>query len=149
MNAIKKLLKPRFILLSLILFLSSYQANAKTSNGLEDFLKGFVSEISNNNIDFFYASQPKEDLAYVYWMTGNSILIVNLPAQRLENYGWYNTKARIDLNSHLVPTADDIGSSTYLTDPEWAEKQIEECLNGEKFVIRKEDVELLPSASLY
>jgi hypothetical protein len=148
MKVMKTLLKSRVLLLTLILFLSSGQASAN-SDGLDDFLQGFVSEVSNNKIDFFYAAPPKEDHVYVYWMTGNSILIVRLPTERLENYSWYESKARIDLNSDVVPTADDIRGSTYLTSSDWVEERLKECLNGKKFIIRKAEVEQSSAASLY
>lgn len=124
-------------------------SKANSADGLDDFLQGFVSQFSKSDVDFFYASQPKEGTVYIYWMTGNSILIVNLPTKRLENYSWYESKARIDLNSDVVPTADDIGGSTYLTDSDWAEERIKECLNGDKFIIRKAEVERFSDASLY
>lgn len=112
-------------------------SKANTPDGLDNFLQGFVSEVSKNDIDFFYASPPKEDHVYVYWLTGNSILIVNLPTERLEDYSWYEHKARIDLNTDVAPTTDDIGGSTYLTSSDWVEERIKECLSGEKFIVRK------------
>ncbi len=123
-------------------------SKANTPEGLNDFLQGFVSEFSKSDMDFFYASQPKEGTVYIYWMTGNSILIVNLPTKRLEDYAWYENKARIDLNSDVVPTADDIHGSTYLTDSVWVEERIKECLSGEKFILRKAEVERSSDASL-
>jgi hypothetical protein len=140
MKAMKTLLKSRVLLLTLILFLSSGQASAN-SDGLDEFLQGFVSKFSKTDVDFFYASQPKEGKVYIYWMTGNSILIVDVPTKRLEDYAWYASKARIDLNSDVVPTADDIRGSTYLTSSDWVEERIKECLNGEKFILRKAEVE--------
>ncbi len=148
MKAIKTLLKSRVLLLTLILFLSSGQASAN-SDGLDEFLQGFVSQFSKSDVDFFYASQPSNGTVYIYWMTGNSILIVDVPTKRLENYAWYASKARIDLNSDVVPTADDIRGSTYLTSSEWVEERLKECLNGEKFIIRKAEVEPYSAASLY
>jgi hypothetical protein len=124
------------LIFTLIFFLSIGKT-AANSDGVDDFLQGFVSQVSKNDIDFFYASQPNEGTVYIYWMTGNSILIVDVPTKRLENYSWYESKARIDLNSDVVPTADDIGGSTYLTDADWVQERIKECLNGKKFIIRK------------
>ena len=124
-------------------------SKANNPDGLNDFLQGFVSHFSKTDVDFFYASRPKEGLVYIYWMTGNSILIVDLPTKRLEDYSWYESKARIDLNSDVVPTADDIHGSTYLTDSVWVEERIKECLSGEKFIIRKAEVEQPPAAHLH
>lgn len=123
-------------------------SKANTPDGLNDFLQGFVSEFSKSDVDFFYASQPNQGTVYIYWMTGNSILIVNIPTKRLEDYSWYEHKARIDLNSDVVPIADDIGGSTYLTSSDWVEERIKECLNGEKFIVRKAEVEPSSAASL-
>ncbi|MBK8186540.1 MAG: hypothetical protein IPK77_04450 [Cellvibrio sp.] len=133
-------MKSRVLLLTLILFLSSGQASANP-DGVDEFLQGFVSHFSKTDVDFFYASRPKEGLVYIYWMTGNSILIVDVPPKRLDDYYWYEYKARIDLNSDVVPTADDIHGSTYLTDSVWVEERLKECLNGKKFTIRKEEAE--------
>jgi hypothetical protein len=74
---------------------------------------------------------------------------VDVPTKRLENYSWYESKARIDLNSDVVPTADDIHGSTYLTDSDWIEERIKECLNGKKFIIRKAEVEQSSTDSLH
>lgn len=133
------MIKLRVLIFIFILHLAPW-SKANSADGLDDFLQGFVSQASKNDLDFFYASQPKEGTVYIYWLTGNSILIVNLPTKRLEDYSWYENKARIDLNSDVVPTADDIGGSTYLTDSDWVEERIKECLNGEKFIIRKAEV---------
>lgn len=149
MKITKSLLKTCLFLLGLILLLSSEQSTAKNDEGLGDFLKGFVAEFSKTNVDFFYVSQPKEGYVYIYWMTGNSILIVDIPSKRLENYYWYESKARIDLNTDVVPTADDIGGSTYLTSSDWVEERIKECLNGKKFIIRKAEVEQSFNAPLH
>lgn len=140
-------MKFKVLLFIFILHLAPW-SKANTPDGLGDFLQGFVSEISKNDIDFFYASPPKDDHVYVYWMTGNSILIVNLPTERLENYDWYDYKARIDLNTDVIPTADDIGGSTYLTSSDWVEERLKECLNGKKYIIRKAEVEQSSTAHL-
>jgi hypothetical protein len=141
------MMKFQLLLLIFILHLAPW-SKANSADGVGDFLQGFVSQFSRSDVDFFYASQPKEGTVYIYWMTGNSILIVDLPTERLEDYSWYESKARIDLNSDVVPTADDIGGSTYLTDLGWVEERIKECLNGEKFILSKAEVER-SAASLY
>ena len=122
-------MKFQLLILIFILHLAPW-SKANSADGLDGFLQGFVSQFSKSEIDFFYASQPSHGTVYIYWMTGNSILIVDLPTKRLDDYAWYENKARIDLNSDVVPTADDIGGSTYLTDSDWIEERLKECLNG-------------------
>ncbi len=134
------MMKFQLLIFIAILHLAPW-SKANNPDGLNDFLQGFVSKFSKTDVDFFYASLPKEGKVYIYWMTGNSILIVDVPTKRLEDYAWYESKARIDLNSDVVPTADDIRGSTYLTDSDWVEERLKECLNGKKFTIRKEEAE--------
>lgn len=149
MKITKNLSKTCLFLLGLILVFSSAQSTAKNDEGLDDFLQGFVSQFSKSDVDFFYASQPKQGTVYIYWMTGNSILIVDVPTKRLEDYYWYENKARIDLDSDIVPTAGDIRGSTYLTSSDWVEERLKECLNGKKFIIRKAEVEQLSTVPLH
>jgi hypothetical protein len=133
----------KFQLLIFIFFLHlAPWSKANSPDGVNEFLQGFVSELSKSDVDFFYVSQPNQGTVYIYWMTGNSILIVNVPTKRLEDYSWYEHKARIDLNSDVVPTTDDIHGSTYLTDSVWVEERVKECLNGKKFIIRKAEQSL-------
>ena len=113
-------------------------------DGVKAFLDGFVAKYSKAEIDFFYVSAARKgqhsDYVYIYWMTGNSILIVDVPTERLKDYYWYERKARIDLSSYVVPTADDIQGSTYLTDAAWVEVRLKECLNGgRKIIVKKKE----------
>ena len=43
---------------------------------------------------------------------------------------------RIDLDTDVVPTPDDIHGSTYLVDKPWVDRVITECMAGETRVIR-------------
>ena len=109
-------MKLRVLIFIFILHLAPW-SKANSADGIDDFLQGFVSQFSKSEIDFFYASQPSHGPVYIYWMTGNSILIVDLPTKRLDDYAWYESKARIDLNSDVVPTADDIGGKVLAPQP--------------------------------
>lgn len=80
----------------------------------------------------------------VYWPQQRAILLIDWPATcadadlRIDDaaLGWYRTKARIDLDTDVVPTPDDIHGSTYLVDKPWVDRVIAECLAGETRVIR-------------
>lgn len=83
-------------------------------------------------------SKPASDSDFVrvYWPRRRAILIVQLnragcadPHERYDPaaLGWYRTKARIDLEHDVVPTAEDIHGSNYLVSRPWVEAVIEEC----------------------
>lgn len=80
----------------------------------------------------------------VYWPQQHAILLIDWPATCTDAdlhiddaaLGWYRTKARIDLDTDVVPTPDDIHGSTYLVDKPWVDRVIAECLAGETRVIR-------------
>jgi hypothetical protein len=112
--------------------------------GIQEFLQGYVNAESTNHLDFFFVSQVRkergEPYAYAYWMTGNSIIILDLPIGKIENHFWYSYKARVDLATDLVPTPEDIGGSTYLVDAPWVENIMRDALqSGVKLVIRKKE----------
>ena len=80
----------------------------------------------------------------VYWPQQHAILLIDWPATCTDadlhiddlQLGWYRTKARIDLDTDVVPTPDDIHGSTYLVDKPWVDRVIAQCLAGETRVIR-------------
>ncbi len=80
----------------------------------------------------------KEDgreFAYAYWKEDKSITILHLPLSLplksgSPDYYWLTIKARIDLISGVVPTADDIKGSSFLVDRPWVNKIKRNCLNG-------------------
>ncbi|MGN6152876.1 MAG: hypothetical protein ACTHOH_12850 [Lysobacteraceae bacterium] len=80
----------------------------------------------------------------VYWPQQRAILLIDWPATctgadlTIDDaaLGWYRTKARIDLDTDVVPTPDDIRGSTYLVDRPWVDRVIAQCLAGETRVIR-------------
>jgi len=110
--------------------------------GIQEFLQGYVDAESTNQLDYFYVAPVRKErgeaYTYAYWMTGNSIFILDLPIGKMENYFWYWYKARVDLTTDVVPTGEDIGGSTYLVDAPWAENIIRDSLeSGVKFVVQK------------
>ena len=80
----------------------------------------------------------------VYWPQQRAILLIDWPATCTDAdlqidaaaLGWYRTKARIDLDTDVVPTPEDIHGSTYLVDRPWVDRVIAACLAGETRVIR-------------
>jgi hypothetical protein len=79
----------------------------------------------------------------VYWPQARAILLVDWPAScsgedmRIDDavLGWYRTKARIDLDTDVVPTPEDIGGSTYLVDRVWVNRVIVACRRGHLLVV--------------
>ena len=79
----------------------------------------------------------------VYWPQQRAILLIDWPATcrdedlRIDDaaLGWYRTKARIDLDTDVVPTPEDIGGSTYLVDRAWVDRVITACRAGHRLVI--------------
>jgi len=112
---------------------------------LTEFLQEFCNKYAEEDLNFFYISLPiqppngvEPECSYAYWMTGNLIIILSLPVRAKADYYWYRFKASVDLKNDIVPTPDDIGGSTYLTDSKWVEGKIADCLaSGHKVIIRK------------
>lgn len=79
----------------------------------------------------------------VYWPQDNAILSIDWPASCREEdlriddaaLGWYRTKARIDLDTDVVPTPEDVGGSTYLVDRAWVDRVVAACRRGHLLVI--------------
>lgn len=79
----------------------------------------------------------------VYWPGDNAILLIDWPAScgeedmRIDDaaLGWYRTKARIDLDTDVVATPDDVGGSTYLVDRGWVDGVVAACRRGHLLVV--------------
>lgn len=79
----------------------------------------------------------------VYWPEQNAILLIDWPTSCREGdmriddaaLGWYRTKARIDLDTDVVATPDDVGGSTYLVDRGWVEGVLAACRRGHLLVV--------------
>ena len=79
----------------------------------------------------------------VYWPQDKAILLIDWPAScdeedlRIDDaaLGWYRTKARIDLDTDVVPTPEEIGGSSYLVDRAWVDRVIAACRAGHLLVI--------------
>lgn len=82
-------------------------------------------------------------LVRVYWPQARAILLIDWPASCSDEdkpiddaaLGWYRTKARIDLETEVVPTPEDIAGSTYLVDRPWVDRVVAACRRGHLLVI--------------
>ncbi|MBN8214199.1 MAG: hypothetical protein J0M09_14845 [Xanthomonadales bacterium] len=82
-------------------------------------------------------------LVRVYWPQARAILLIDWPAScsgedmRIDDaaLGWYRTKARIDLETEVVPTSEEIAGSTYLVDRAWVDRVVAACRRGHLLVI--------------
>ena len=79
----------------------------------------------------------------VYWPEDNVILLIDWPTScrdedmRIDDaaLGWYRSKARIDLDTDVVPMPEDIAGSTYLVDRGWVEGVVAACRRGHLLVV--------------
>lgn len=79
----------------------------------------------------------------VYWPQAHAILLIDpamacgddeAPPTDLD-LAWYRTKARIDLDTDVVATPEDIAGSTYLVDRAWVDAVVAESLRSEPLII--------------
>ncbi|WP_394538707.1 hypothetical protein PRJ39_24535 [Lysobacter enzymogenes] len=87
------------------------------------------------------------DFVRVYWPQRRAILLVSLnrngcadPGYRYDSLGlgWYRTKARIDLDSHVRETQAEISGSSFLVTRAWADAVIAECTaHGTELKLRR------------
>ena len=105
-------------------------------------LQKIVDAAGSRGLQRLYISPlEREDTAAfvrVYWPESPAILLIDWPKScndedmRIDDaaIGWYLTKARIDLDTDVVQTPDDIGGSTYLVDRPWVDRVITGCKAG-------------------
>ena len=78
---------------------------------------------------FFIAAVRREggrDYSYAYWKEDKSIIILHLPLEKESaSYEWLYGKARVDLETDVVSTQEDIGGSSFLVDRAWVNKNSE------------------------
>ncbi len=90
---------------------------------------------------FFIADVRQEDgreYSYAYWKEDKSIIILHLPLEKEgASYEWLYGKARVDLETDVVPTQEDIGGSSFLVDRAWVNKILKECAGGFKLSVVK------------
>lgn len=138
----------RFILSILVLFVFvgsnfSQEVRAKKHQSFDSIVKTMrtLVKLKKNRTPrntIYISNVLKEDgreFAYAYWKEDKSITILHLPLSLplksgSPDYYWLTIKARIDLISGVVPTADDIKGSSFLVDRPWVNKIKRNCLNG-------------------
>jgi hypothetical protein len=73
---------------------------------------------------------------YAYWKEDKSIIILHLPLEKdSANYEWLYSKARVDLETDIVPTQEDIGGSSFLVDRPWVNRILKKCHSGYRLMI--------------
>ena len=90
---------------------------------------------------FFIADVRRGDgreYSYAYWKEDKSITILHLPLEKESaSYEWLYGKARIDLETDVVPTREDVGGSSFLVDRAWVNEILKECAGGFKLSVVK------------
>ena len=113
-------------------------------------LRKFVHRYGKSRVHRIYVAKadPGDGKTYLYgyWREGHSILILThfTPTfdggKETTDYGWLEYKARIDLHTDVVPSAEDVGGSTFLVDKPWADRIVKTCVtDGRKIVIHRTD----------
>ena len=115
---------------------------------VDALLRAIVDDVHPRTPQRLYLGPVEENgsgaFLRVYWPQQRAILLIDWPATctdadlRIDDLqlGWYRTKARIDLDTDVVPTPEDIHGSSYLVDRPWVDRVIAQCLAGETRVIR-------------
>ena len=90
--------------------------------------------------------RPTENATHVvrvYWPQARAILLIDprmacgvdgTPPADIDLI-WYRTKARIELETDVVATPEEIAGSTYLVDRAWVDAVVAECLRDEPLTI--------------
>jgi len=131
------------LLLALSFFAVASGAIA-ADDGVRSFLEGFAARYSRAEVDFFYVASPKKgrfsDSVWIYWMTGNELIFVDIPTKRLADYEWHDRKSKIRLSVDVVPTAGDIQGSNYFAEASFVEDILRDCLDsGRKIIVKKSE----------
>ena len=111
-------------------------------SGIVATLKELVAregEASRNT--FFIADVRWEDgraYSYAYWKEDKAIIVLHLPLEKESaSYEWLYGKARVDLETDVVTTPEEIGGSSFLVDRGWVNKILKECAKGFKLSVVK------------
>ena len=80
----------------------------------------------------FYVFKNQET-AFAYWQADNSIYILNVIEN--ENIDWFDGKARIDLQTEVVPTGKFGSLGCCLYERDWVKSIIKKCRKGQKIII--------------
>ena len=78
------------------------------------------------------------EYSYAYWKEDKSIIILHLPlAKDSASYEWLYGKARVDLETDIVPTQGEIGGSSFLVDRSWVDSILKKCARGYRLSVVK------------
>ncbi len=103
-------------------------------------LHALVDELAKKKENHLYVGTiekgPGYEHAWVYWKE-ERLLILWEPFD-IKHEKLAHSRRMLSVDKDVVPTAKDIGSSTYLVDEDWACRTIGDCIkNGDEYVIRK------------
>ena len=119
-------------------------ASISQSTAMIAFLQGLTDQCAKESLNVFFISPVVKtggvSRVYVYWMTDNSILALNWPPEKVrDSVGFASEYShRINLANGVVPTRQDLVSSTYLIDSDWAAEKLQHCIgSGSKFLLHK------------
>lgn len=139
-----------FIIFWLLIWVTGCTGSGKKSVGdsqspaMIAFLQGLTDECAKEDLNVFFISPVVRtggaSRVYVYWMTDNSIISLSWPLEQVRDSVGYISEYshRINLASGVVPTRQDVGSSTHLTDSDWTAERLRECIeSGSKLIYHK------------
>jgi hypothetical protein len=131
--------------ISMLYCMSSYpqtqRAPAVQALEVRPFLQRFTDTYSTHAENYFFVSDVVNvndgQFVYVYWMTGNTILIADLADVEEEDVELYDRKKRVDLVAEVVPTEGDIRGSNHLVSSNEVQRMLKLCIGGKKFVVKR------------
>lgn len=134
----------------LLIWVTGCTGSGKKSVGVSQspamiaFLQGLTDQCAKEDLNVFFISPVVRtggaSRVYVYWMTDNSILPLSWPLEQVRDSIRYVSEYshRINLANGVVPTRQDVGSSTQLTDSNWVAEKLLECMgSGSKLLLHK------------
>ena len=107
---------------------------------MDSILAEFVNEKAQGGVNHFFVSPvnligTRDAFAWVYWREGRQLMKWE-PFFRDQ---WRLSLCRaVQLDADVVPTAQEIGSSSYLVSEGWVRRIIGDCVkNGDVYVLSK------------
>lgn len=103
-----------------------------------------VNEKSGENKNHFFISKypTMSEYTHMLWREGNLLWTLGLNDSPTEHWcnvvQFFNDRDVIDLDNDVVPTDEEVGSSTYLVSRPWVESIVYDAvMNGDLIVIEK------------
>lgn len=94
---------------------------------------------------FFIAKYPAtREYTYMLWREGNTLWILDIGDSEPGHWHWAVRRPRsgtmIDLKEGVVPTDEEVGTSTYLVSQPWVDSIVYDAVqNGDLILIEKEN----------